>query len=485
MITFVGASGRTWKFDTDSKLGAPGGVGEVFLGTDGKQSWAIKRIPLRFGNTRELRRRQREFDIASKLTQIRAPVQHILIPTDWGGLENDLYLVMPRAERSLSEAIAANDLDITQRYAAIKEVALGLRELASLGIIHRDLKPANVLRFQESWRLSDFGISRDIDVSTDTYTFAGVGTMPYMAPETWQLRPATPKTDLYALGVLAYETISGSRPFNGPNPNDYERQHLEQLPPPLAIKDGRMSRLVTRLLNKDPENRPQDAEAVVEIIESASRRLDSSREEVAESAAAMARVLSQREADSSWRARRADLGKQALSELGAFLEDFSEDMADAFAESGFSADDHYYKMHFDVADVLVSPIEDIELAPHDSAIAACSVQATLPGKLNDYEPAEFLAISSASGLDCFANLICDLINNRSQWSIATFSIADYPERGYHQSNVIGLRSEARARQGGFLTQCYERPLNVDTMMWLMRHVFESLPHGEDESTWLY
>jgi hypothetical protein len=192
---------------------------------------------------------------------------------------------------------------------------------------------------------------------------------------------------------------------------------------------------------------------VAEVVEAASRRLDHSREEIAQSAAEMARALSQREASHSAQARRLDLGKQAVSDLGAFLEDYTDDIADAFTGAAFAAKEGYYKIHLDAAEVLVFPIDDVELPPHESAIAACSVQAALPGELDESWPAQVLATSSMSGLDCFANLICDVVNDRPRWSIATFSMANYPERGYHQSNVVGLRSEARGSQSSFTTMC--------------------------------
>ena len=304
MPSFTGASGRKWSYDTNKRLGPPGGFGEVFLASDGRHDFAVKRIPLRIGDRRELQRREREIEIAQKLTADGAPLHHLLVPIDWGTLDEDLLLVMPRAEYSLAEAIPSRNFSQENRYRAIRDVTLGLSELSSAGVLHRDLKPGNVLWFQNAWRLSDFGISRDVDVSTGTYTFNGAGSLPYMAPEVWELRPATAKTDLYALGILAHEVITGSRPFNGPNAEDYERQHRLEMPPTLQINDGRMSRLITRLLSKDPASRPQDARAVVEAIDLAMRRLDPAREEIAGAAAAMAAALSEREAAVSSALRR-------------------------------------------------------------------------------------------------------------------------------------------------------------------------------------
>jgi eukaryotic-like serine/threonine-protein kinase len=80
-----------------------------------------------------------------------------------------------------------------------------------MGIIHRGLKPANVLRYAGRWKLADFGIARDQEIGTQDPTFVGWGSFPYMAPELWELKSPTIKTDLYALGCLAYELLAGSR----------------------------------------------------------------------------------------------------------------------------------------------------------------------------------------------------------------------------------------------------------------------------------
>jgi serine/threonine protein kinase len=94
-------------------------------------------------------------------------------------------------------------------------------------VIHRDLKPSNVLLRQGKWKLSDFGIARDADLGTGDPTFAGFGTIPYMAPELWEGRSPTFKTDLYAVGCIAVELLTGRPPFAGP---DYRRQHLTEAP---------------------------------------------------------------------------------------------------------------------------------------------------------------------------------------------------------------------------------------------------------------
>jgi serine/threonine protein kinase len=174
---------------------------------------AVKLVQLRWDAESERRRREREVEIDQVLAAISA--RHVMRLLDVGRVSDDLLLVMPLADRSLSAAVRAGDLDILARVEALRQVAQGLIELAEIPVLHRDLKPANVLGFAGEWKLADFGISRNLLESTDTYTFRGYGTFPYMAPELWNGRPATVKTDLYALGVLAFEVLTGGRPFTG------------------------------------------------------------------------------------------------------------------------------------------------------------------------------------------------------------------------------------------------------------------------------
>ena len=215
MPTFTGQSGRQWGFFSDRRLGRPSGFGEVFVGSDGTTEWAVKRVPLRIGSADEVRRREREVEMAMKFAAARTPLDHVLFPIDWGMFGDDLMLVMPKAERSLDEAISLRNLTRQQQLAALSDIATGMAELSSIDVLHRDLKPENVLWLGGRWRLSDFGIARDLDLSTASATFSGFGCLAYLAPEVWEHHPATRRSDLYAFGVLAYEVMGGGKPNGG------------------------------------------------------------------------------------------------------------------------------------------------------------------------------------------------------------------------------------------------------------------------------
>lgn len=121
------------------------------------------------------------------------------------------------------------------------QLAWGLGAVHRHGIVHRDLKPENVLltlseEGGEQVRLLDFGVARLAPVGgTAGLTADGliVGTPAYIAPEQALGEPTDERTDLYALGCIAYELLTGSRPFPGPGPEQFIDQHINEPPPPL------------------------------------------------------------------------------------------------------------------------------------------------------------------------------------------------------------------------------------------------------------
>jgi serine/threonine protein kinase len=262
----AGANGKAWSYDEQESLGDPGATGQVLAGVDADGLLlAIKRVPLASESQGARRRQGREPEIFELLAGMQTA--HVISVLDVIWNEDALYLVMPRAERSLAQAIRDGSLLPEQRVEAIRHVLLGLCELASAGVLHRDVKPANVLWLEDRWQLADFGISRDQSKSTDTYTFLGAGTWPYMAPELWGGATASQKTDLYAAGILAFEVLTGRRPFSGPQDSDFMDQHRVDPVPELVGESPPVQRLVNSLLEKNPGSRPQSAESALGMIE--------------------------------------------------------------------------------------------------------------------------------------------------------------------------------------------------------------------------
>jgi hypothetical protein len=337
---FIGQAGIEWRVNLDELLGPPGGFGQVCGGyrPDGSDV-AVKIVALQQGDEAERRRREREIEIATRLHEIDAT--HLLIPIDYALDGDDLLIVMPRADAALSDRLT--QLDEKGRRKALLDVARGLQELSLAGVLHRDLKPRNVLLRDDVWQLADFGISRDTAQSTATYTWRGAGTWAYMAPELWQLQPATVKTDLYAYGCLAYEVLTGQPPFPGPDQGAFRQQHLLQSPPPLANVEPGLGRLVLRLLEKDPADRPQDARAVVEELERLDNPLREQQERLRVIALMADQERAEREAEQRSQLELLQVAeaqrRQALSDLRALMHNARDFLRDALPDVTVTGDD--------------------------------------------------------------------------------------------------------------------------------------------------
>jgi len=136
------------------------------------------------------------------------------------------------------------------------------------GVVHRDLKPANVILGPAGPKVMDLGIAREMDVGGATPTDAFLGTPVYAAPEAQVMARAGPAADRYSLGVILFEMLAGQPPFQGETPFATLDLHRSAPVPDLRtfreVPDA-LGRLVQRLLEKDPEHRPEDGELVARL----------------------------------------------------------------------------------------------------------------------------------------------------------------------------------------------------------------------------
>lgn len=258
-----------WTFDPNKRLGPPGGFGEVFLGKNLKdEDVAVKRIKLEVTE-----HAHRELRIADELADKK--LEHVLPIYDSGkdAESNHYYIVMPKAEGSLQQKIDIDGRQNSFEVAKIlREIALGLLEVKE--IVHRDLKPANILYNDALWRIADFGIARFVEEVTSLHTLKSCLSPPYAAPEQWQMNRATNATDVYALGCIGYALLTGKPPFLGPNLDDYKDQHLHAGPPTIPGCNPRLSSLLSLMLRKVPDARP-NLRRVISLLEEIAKQKSS------------------------------------------------------------------------------------------------------------------------------------------------------------------------------------------------------------------
>ncbi|WP_219470040.1 serine/threonine-protein kinase, partial [Nonomuraea rhizosphaerae] len=182
---------------------------------------------------------------------------------DYGEQSDLAYLVMELVHGEPLSAILARNGSIGPEVTldVVHQTAKALHAAHSSGVIHRDIKPGNLLVTPEgAIKVTDFGIARALESAPVTQTGTVLGTAQYVSPEQAQGFPLTPSTDLYSLGVVAYECLSGRTPFRAEGQVAIALMHLNEQPPPLGVDvPASVRELVMALLAKDPQRRPGSA----------------------------------------------------------------------------------------------------------------------------------------------------------------------------------------------------------------------------------
>src|SRR6266545_3037281 len=182
---------------------------------------------------------------------------------DYGEIEEPnraAYLVMELVEGAPLSAVLAREgrLDPERVLDVVAQAALALEAAHRAGVVHRDVKPSNLLiRRDGVVKVTDFGIARAIGEAPRSEIGLVVGTAGYLSPEQVACRPVTPASDVYALGVVAYECLAGRRPFTGEHPVAPALAHQRHPPPPLPPDVPEAVRaLVEQAMAKDARARP-------------------------------------------------------------------------------------------------------------------------------------------------------------------------------------------------------------------------------------
>lgn len=243
-----------------------GGMAFVFKAKDEQleRNVAIKTLkPIYISDSNFVSRFKREAQTAANLNH-----PNIVQIFDWGVEENEPYFVMEYVEgTTLSSVLAKNKrVNISDALYIGSQVSAALHEAHENNLVHRDIKPGNIMITPGGKiKVTDFGIVSLQDEDSDiTKSGTILGTANYISPEQAQGLPVSKQSDLYSLGVVLYELISGKTPFDGDTPISIATKHLTEKPKPISelindIPTG-VEKIVLKLLNKKQINRYKSAE---------------------------------------------------------------------------------------------------------------------------------------------------------------------------------------------------------------------------------
>jgi serine/threonine protein kinase len=263
----IGAT-RVGGYSLEQELGR-GAVGVVYRGrsTDGRVV-AIKTFDPVLARDDVFRARlDREARVACGIVD-----SHLVRILDVGEEGGEPYLVLEYiGGGSLAERLADGPLPLEEMLGVVASVAAGLDALHRGGIVHRDVKPSNVLfREDGSAALTDFGLAKGTAYTVLTHPGQVLGTLDYLAPELVRGGEATPASDIYALGCVAFECLAGKPPFGDRSLFGVGTAHLEDDPPdPPAPPE--LGRALLRALEKDPAARPPTATMYAHLLRVAAR----------------------------------------------------------------------------------------------------------------------------------------------------------------------------------------------------------------------
>ena len=258
-----------------------GGMSRVFIARDERldRRVVIKLLPPSVTATISAERFKREIMLAAGLQHPN--IVPVLSAGEFGALP---YFIMPFIDgESLRARMMRGPLSVRETVTILKDVVRALAFAHGRGIIHRDIKPDNVLLAAGAAVVTDFGVAKALSASrqqmgvkTPSPTMTGVGTSlgtpAYMAPEQAAADPSTDhRADLYALGIVAYEMLTGAPPFHGRSPQALLAAQLSEKPALLTSRrydvSGPLSTLIMQCLEKEPAKRPKNATEILRALD--------------------------------------------------------------------------------------------------------------------------------------------------------------------------------------------------------------------------
>jgi len=257
------------RYELEELIGG-GGMADVYKAKDRllNRPVAVKILHEAFKQDKEfIDKFQREAQAAARLSH-----PNIVNIYDVGVADGDHYIVMEYVPgRTLKDRIRQEGhLSVSESLRVAREIAEALAHAHANNLVHCDIKPHNILMMADGHaKVADFGIARAVTESTMTYSGNVIGSVHYFSPEQAKGTMITPKSDVYSLGVVLYEMLTGKLPFTGENPVSIAVKHLQEEPVPVRQIDPAIppvvEAIVSKAMSKDPAMRPTSAELVQDI----------------------------------------------------------------------------------------------------------------------------------------------------------------------------------------------------------------------------
>jgi serine/threonine protein kinase len=211
-------------------------------------------------------------------TVARLSHQSIVPVFDVGAVGNYHYMAMEFLPGGDLKHKMRAGLSLLESIKIVKAIAAGLHYAGNKGLVHRDIKPENILfREDNSPVISDFGIVRDTDSKTNmTVTGAVIGTPHYMSPEQAEGASVDPRSDLYSLGIILYEMLTGHVPFTGESAVSIGIKHITEMPEALPQDVAGFQKVIDNILAKHPDDRYQSGEEFIAALSELEHNLSDS-----------------------------------------------------------------------------------------------------------------------------------------------------------------------------------------------------------------
>ena len=260
------------RYELERKIGE-GGMARIYAGRDLRLSRRVAiKIPYShyLGDPDFIERFRHEAQAAAMLSHPN------IVDVYDVGIDGDIhYIVMEFVEGTDLKTIINREapLSVPRAVGLAEQIARGLHAAHRAGMVHRDIKPQNIIVTPDGpARTTDFGVAKSHLSTAPTEPGASFGTVDYLPPGQAQGRPATPQSDVYALGVVLYEMLTGRLPFTGDSAVAVAMRHVTEPPPAPrrlnpAIPPG-LEALILRALAKDPAQRPRDAAEFARLLAS-------------------------------------------------------------------------------------------------------------------------------------------------------------------------------------------------------------------------